>query len=398
MNQPQGISSDGMRLAVADTANHRILLWNRLPTSSAAPADVWLGQRDASLRVPNSPHVITGLQFSGPGAVTGDAQHLIIADSGNNRVLIWNSLPRNNMTQPDVVIGQTDMSLARPNGGSPLLTASSLNNPAAVHFDGTHLAVADQGNNRVLIWSQLPTTKSVGADLIIGQNSPITNQGNQGGSPTASTLAAPSWVHQQAGRLFVADTGNHRVLIYNSPYQPTATADLVLGQGDMLSNGANAFGLNVGVSSPAAVVSDGSHLVVSDSGNNRVLIWNAPPSLSGQSADVVLGQTDFFGSAVPLRPGPDNFLAPQGLLIIGNQLMVADRGQHRLLFWRQWPTTLGQEADGILGQPDPRIAIQNSPTLPNIRALNAPSAMWARADRLYIADSGNNRVVFTTLP
>ncbi|MFM7678087.1 MAG: hypothetical protein ACKO83_04475, partial [Roseiflexaceae bacterium] len=38
--------------------------------------------------------------------------------------------------------------------GGPL----SFNHPAGIHSDGTHLFVADRGNNRVLIWNTLPKT------------------------------------------------------------------------------------------------------------------------------------------------------------------------------------------------------------------------------------------------
>ena len=42
-----------------------------------------------------------------PMGITNDGQHLIVVDTCNNRVLIWNSLPTSNVA-PDVVLGQTD--------------------------------------------------------------------------------------------------------------------------------------------------------------------------------------------------------------------------------------------------------------------------------------------------
>ncbi|MFC7655234.1 hypothetical protein ACFQV8_00495 [Pseudonocardia benzenivorans] len=44
--------------------------------------------------------------------------------------------------------------------------------------------------------------------------------------------------------------------------------------------------------SPRGVHVDADHLVVADSGNHRVLIWHGVPAQDGRPADVVLGQPD----------------------------------------------------------------------------------------------------------
>lgn len=57
--------------------------------------------------------------------------------------------------------------------------------------------------------------------------------------------------------------------------------------------------------SPRGVFVDDRHVVVADSGNHRVLIWHGFPDTDEQSADVVLGQPDGFtegraaGAAAP---------------------------------------------------------------------------------------------------
>jgi hypothetical protein len=47
------------------------------------------------------------LRFYHPMGITNDGQHLLLADTCNNRVLIWNSLPTGNVA-PDIVLGQDD--------------------------------------------------------------------------------------------------------------------------------------------------------------------------------------------------------------------------------------------------------------------------------------------------
>ena len=46
MRLPTAIATDGRNLAVADTANNRILLWKEIPTQMDQPADLVLGQPD----------------------------------------------------------------------------------------------------------------------------------------------------------------------------------------------------------------------------------------------------------------------------------------------------------------------------------------------------------------
>jgi hypothetical protein len=105
--------------------------------------------------------------------------------------------------------------------------------PTGVASDGTHLAVADTLNNRVLIWNTLPTTMNQPPDVVVGQTSFTTNV-FPGDTPTASSLRGPQGVWIQNGMLFIADTQNDRVLIYNSiPTANGAAADIVLGQPNM---------------------------------------------------------------------------------------------------------------------------------------------------------------------
>jgi len=46
---PTAIASDGRVLAVADTANNRVLLWRSVPATNDQPADIVLGKRTSPL-------------------------------------------------------------------------------------------------------------------------------------------------------------------------------------------------------------------------------------------------------------------------------------------------------------------------------------------------------------
>ncbi len=101
------------------------------------------------------------------------------------------------------------------------------------------------------------------------------------------------WV--QGTQLFVADTQNSRVMMWNTiPTSNNQPADFVLGEpnfthgsgrhvSDLPPTASNLF-------NPVSVTSDGQRLYVTDLGHNRVLIWNSIPTQNGQAADVVVGQ------------------------------------------------------------------------------------------------------------
>ena len=124
------------------------------------------------------------------------------------------------------VLGQPNYSTTT--AVSPV-TAQTMLTATAVATDGHILAVADTDNNRVLIWNSIPTTVDAPANIVLGQPDFTTSQSTS--VPTAQTLRGPQGVWIQNGKLFVADTQNFRVLIWNHiPTQNNQAADLELGQ------------------------------------------------------------------------------------------------------------------------------------------------------------------------
>ncbi|MEO5969501.1 MAG: hypothetical protein ABIQ95_06205, partial [Bdellovibrionia bacterium] len=73
---------------------------------------------------------------------------LYLADSSNSRILVWNNIPTSNTQGADSVIGQTSLFSANLNTVS--LSSSTLNNPFALSSQDIYLIIADRDNNRVL--------------------------------------------------------------------------------------------------------------------------------------------------------------------------------------------------------------------------------------------------------
>ncbi|UCD55253.1 MAG: hypothetical protein JSV93_00205, partial [Candidatus Omnitrophota bacterium] len=146
---------------------------------------------------------------------------------------------RNNMSA-DVVIGQADFTSQTGNPAG--VKANSLWRPGIVFTDGKRLFITESDNNRVLIYNSIPTSNNASADVVIGQADFISNTLNQG-SIGANTLYFPSGVCSDGKRLFIADQKNNRVLIYNSiPTSNNASADVVIGQVNFTANSENQTG------------------------------------------------------------------------------------------------------------------------------------------------------------
>ena len=223
---PQGLAIDAHdNLYISDSGNNRILVDQNPLTADKNAEGIWgqasfdgnackKGAPDATSVC--DPRGIAVLSHIDPwGIDRGD--DLYIADRGNNRVLLY----RNVATKApgdgaDAVFGQGDMNTALCGAG-----ANGLCQPTGVSLDrGDNLLVADTGNNRVLEYNDPLDDRT--ADRVIGQDNFSDNSCNRGGSsPADDTLCQPAGVATSGayeGNLFVADTGNNRILRYEAPY------------------------------------------------------------------------------------------------------------------------------------------------------------------------------------
>lgn len=302
MRLPTGVATDGRNLAVADTANNRVLLWKEIPTENGQPADVVLGQADF---VTISPVVVTQTSLRAPQGVWIQNGRLFVADTQNNRIMIWNSLPTKNNQPADLVLGQPNFTTS-PNldltKSSLTAAANTMLNPTSVTSDGVRLFVTDLGFNRVLIWKSIPTQTQQAADFEVGQKDFTTgfaNDNNDLCTPAGSdssgnpiypstcgnTLSFPRFALSDGTRLYIADGGNDRVLIFNQiPTANGAHADVVLGQPDEYNDievtslqdqfNPNLFQSASNVTpSPTGLAWDGTNLYVTDSLNFRILVF-----------------------------------------------------------------------------------------------------------------------------
>ncbi len=246
MQKPEFISLSSDQVYVADTDNHRVLIYDTTPQSGDPTPSVVVGQPSPYDTSPNQGlSGPTAATLRRPTGVATDGTRLVISDTGNHRVLIFVTIPTATGASADVVLGQADFLGGFSNSGG--VTASTLDTPRGVEISGTDLLVCDQDNHRVLVWSDLTTVVSGSpADLVLGQDDFFSRLPNQGDVTTASSLHAPSDVQVAQGMVWVADTANHRVGGFPDPLASSSAATRVLGQPDFHSSspGLDARSLN----------------------------------------------------------------------------------------------------------------------------------------------------------
>lgn len=214
MYWPFGIAIVGGRFYVADTGNRRVLGWTGgLPTSAETPPDVILGQPDGCSREENRGGEPGPDSFRWPHSITGIADALYVADAGNHRVLGWARHPDRDMPA-DLVLGQPDFTSASELPYGPQ-GAGALRFPYAVDADGTAFAVADTANNRILLWDSATVgSRGPAATAVLGQPGFGPNGENRWSGVTRDSLCWPYGISLSGDRLAVADSGNNRVVIW----------------------------------------------------------------------------------------------------------------------------------------------------------------------------------------
>lgn len=330
---------------LSDYSNRRVLGFLAVPTSNDADADFVLGQPNFTSSVQGN----RANQFGGPQSPYVSGKKLLVADFYDSRVLIWKKAPTSDQVKANFVIGQPRFGTRKS-----ACTARGLNAPETISIGNGHLVVADSSNARVLIYNRIPAINGQRADVVLGQNNfktcVILNNGTGStGSPSAANFSYPAGVWTDGTRLVVTDEDENRVLIWNTfPKKDFQAADIVLGQPGFASNVVNNNGAN-GSGPPSAsnmnmpydgVYSNGTELFVGDQMNNRILVWNTFPTANFAPADVVLGQPNFTcgvedndgTGCVEGAPSANNLSEPAGVSQVGNQLVVADGNGRYLIY------------------------------------------------------------------
>ncbi len=320
---------------------------------------------------------------------------LFIADSSSNRVLRFSSANAYATgASAEAVLGQGNFTSTIAYGGSQTPTATGMYYPVNLYLDKAgRLWVPEYYGGRVLRFDKA-ATKATGAaaDGVLGK--PDFTSSNPNAAPTAGNIFQATGVTgDSAGRIWVSDTAKNRVLRFDNAAAKAngANADAVLGQGNFTT--ATAATSASGMRGPYGLSLDSAgRLWVGDADNNRVLRFDsAATKANGASADAVLGQANL-ASLVVASATASNLNKPYYVTAATNgTLWVSDYSNARILAYTNAATKAnGADADLVIGQPDFVTSTKN----PSANGFNNPTQIaFAGPDTFFVGDYDANRVL-----
>ena len=392
----RGVYGDGQgRIYLVEESNHRITVFNNAAgLANGANASFVLGQADFTSALAPAPPTASSFNFPNSMFVDRATNQIWVADAGNNRVLRFDVSDVTFHVQMPAsgVLGQSNLT-----SNTAGATASTMNNAFGIAVDPTtgKLFVADRNNSRVLRFSSAAKLiTGAAAEAALGQPDLVTVTANTGGI-SAATMNTPIRLFvDAAGRLWVSDYGNRRVLRFDSASVKVtgAPANGVLGQPDFVTNTAGTTAAKMNRTT-GVFVDAGGRLWVGERDNSRVLRFdNAAAKANGANADGVLGEPDFVTATGGLSATLMN--APFGVFVdAAGSLWVCEDGNNRVLrFDNAAALANGAAANGVLGQPN--FTSNSAPTPTQNGTTNIRGVFGDGSGGLYVVEEGNHRILY----
>ena len=288
LQSPTGIHASDFDLYVADTGNHRIVLYD-LDGKYLGQIGGKGGYRDINGNGEEdafeSGSGTDNEHFTNPRGVYATTDAIYVADTGNNRIMVYD-MDQNFKFQIGNLTAGIEM--------------NEFNGPSDVFADSSSIYVVDINNHRVNIFDlQGEYVKQVG---VTGTASDSDN-----------TLNMPSGVGL-GDFLYIADSKNHRVTYYDEMLE-------YVGQIGKNEPGTGDLALH----SPRGVFIDDDRIYVADTRNNRIGIF----FMSGD-LDEHIG-----GSAASEE---SRLKAPSDVTVTSSRVYVVDSGNHRVVIFNQSTT------------------------------------------------------------
>lgn len=296
------------------------------------------------------------------------------SSGGTERTIVRGRIPP--PAKPFIIVAFAGTGTAGFSGdGGPALNAR-FNNPRGMAFDAAgNLYIADTSNHRIRKVDKV--TKSV--TTVAGANQGFSGDG---GLAVNARLDSPEGVTvDQAGNIYIADTGNCRIRKIDAA---TSVITTYAGTGNCNYSGDGGLATNARLDTPRDVIPDNSgNLYIADTSNCRIRKVDGVTGIITTYAGT--GTCGLNGDGGPATNARLN--SPRGLAFdpAGN-LYVADRSNHRIRKIDKVTgiiATVAGTSQGFSG--DGGLAINARLNRPEGVAVN-PSGM------IYIADTRNNRI------
>ncbi len=228
------------------------------------------------------------------------------------------------------------------------------------------------------------------ADVVLGQKDFISDMNPN----LPSRIRSPLGVERDpvTGKVFVASAFDHRILRYSSASAARNGSDpeAVFGQTNFTSTDAGTTRTTFDFPSGLHLDFRG-RLWVAERGNHRVLCFvGAVTRENGAEADFVFGQLNFTNGTS--ASGASRMFDPSGVWVdFDDNLWVADSGNNRVLRFDDISTrSSGASADVVLGQPDFATVSQST----TVSKMARPRDLAVDSEgSLWVTDLMNNRVL-----
>ncbi len=390
-NHPSGLATDGQRLLVCDRFNNRILIWNQAPENWNVKPDLVLGQQNFDSNNPGSGKC----QLNWPGnASLAENGKLVIADTDNDRLLIWHNFPSSNGSCADVSIHLP--SISPP--GLPLRWAW----PWGVWTDGKKLAAVATMGSSLLFWNQIPTTDNTSPDYVISD----------------SKFGTPRNISSDGSTYFFVGDHNAKVngipgtFFWNTyPTQPNQSFDFYQDEwvkGSLLKSGKiSTSGLmsiyfwdsiprystdkpSYAISPPYYLNGDGVDILecndkiyVCNYNGNNILVYNKIPDSLHKDADFAIGISNYNNNSLDSI----GYIQNPVLTTDGNRLLVSSDFNHKIYVYNKFPDQSGVFADEEISLQTYNLFPWDAALYKNIYVIAGKSsiAIWLNSNKLYTA-------------
>lgn len=398
-DHPSGLASDGTNLVLVDRGNNRILVWRSAPTSvGVAPDFVLCQQNNTSIA---SGSALNQCNWPSDAIITPTGK-LLVADSDNNRILVWNTIPNATGTGASYAINLGDDAW-----------------PWGIWSDGVKVAVTITVKGQLQIWNTFPTT---------GLEPPsITLQSN-----TTTCLGTPRGIVSNGTVLMVGDHNakcanamglhvfrtfptsaasvpDYMIVPQDANYAwPMGTFDKSTGKAYLLSRNLEEFG-DFPASKPTAKrVASGTdfqggdggdveivngYMYVTEYNGNRISVFKGIPDATA-IPDFYLGITASTGAQPAENTLHTNFLItnPQVATLDGAMAINSDFDR-KIYVWKKIPATNGAKPDLVWttqnqNDPNPLLAMDFQPDSSDTGQLDGKSIYAAAGEKTFVVWDG----------
>lgn len=305
------------KLAIVDTYNHRVLLWNSMPTANGQPADI-------SLHLPTiwGNMGAPGNRWEWPWGVWTDGTRLAVTATQGSRILFWNTFPVSDNQNPDYTISHSHFGTPR-----------SISSDGSTYFMvGDHNAKVNGDQAGTFFWNSYPTTQNQVYDFyrqewIKGAKLPD-GKFVAGGQmniytwyavPTASNhhpafVATPPHYNNgdgpdvvyAGGKIYVNNYNGNNIYVYsNYPTSSSPNPDLALSVSSYTYNSLDSIGY---IQNPA-FATDGRKLIVASDFDRKFYVYNTFPTASGRIYDQSISTFSYDLAPWDITVHNDRFIA-----------------------------------------------------------------------------------------